>query len=197
MDVNTCLAKFLSDKLDGITTQDALEAIVEFQKKNIHFTNKGVQQFWEENGEPEVLGSGPNGKVKMDDVRRAIGVETKTRTPDEFASNSARELAEEYGFSYKDFSEDLRSGSSTKTPLASGLLKRISVLDVRNLAVTKGVANDDETSKLYSSPGVAKLAKENGLSPSDFEIKGRPIKREDVKAYIAEMEKSSDNPFNN
>jgi hypothetical protein len=185
MDENIRFAKFLSDKLDGVTTNDALVAIEEFQKTNLHFTNKTVYQHWLDNGEPDVHGSGPNGKVKMDDVRRALGEDTKTRTPDEFASNSARELAEQYDFTSKDFSEEFRNGSSTKTPLASGLRNRISIIDVRNLAVSKGLATDDESSKLFSSPGVAKMAQENGLSPNDFDIKGRTIKREDVKALIS------------
>jgi len=187
MDENTRFAKFLSTELTGVAESDALAAIEKFQKSNLHFTNKFVQQYWVDNDSPEVRGTGPNGKVKMDDVRRALGEETKTRTPDEFASNSAKELAETYSFTAKDFTEDLRSGSATKAPLASGLRKRISVLDVRNLAVAKGLADDTETSKLYSSPGVAKLASENGLSPSDFAIKGREIKKDDVKALIAKM----------
>lgn len=194
MDENSRLAKFLSEKL-GVKEADALSAIETYQKTNLHFTNKFVQQYWSDNGSPEVRGSGPNGKVKMDDVRRALGEETKSKTPDEFASTSARELADGYGFDSNDFTEDLRSGSATKAPLASGLRKRITIQDVRSLAVANGLADETESAKLFSSPGVAKLAKEAGLSPKDFDIKGREIKREDVKDLIAKLATADANPF--
>lgn len=187
MDDNLRLAKFLSQRFDTVSQTDALNAIEDFQRNNIHFTNDKVRQFYEDNGCPDnVRGTGPNGKVKMDDVRRALGVETKSRTPDEFASSQAKDLAKENGLSAADFPDEIRTGSPTKAPLASGCRNRISILDVRAAISKKG--NHSEDTNLFSSPAAAQLAGENDLSPSDFDIKGRKITKKDIKELIAKKQ---------
>lgn len=201
MDKNIHLAKFLSENLKDSTgttfsQKEILVALEKFQKSNPRFTNKFTEGLYEDNKDNfvnELRGTGSDGKVTADDVRRAMGEETKSRTPDEFASTSARELADSYGFTSDDFDDNLRHGSKTKAPLASGHSNRINIDDVRALAVSRGVAKDTDVNGLFSSPGVAKFARENNLSPSDFDIKDRKIKREDVKELLSKKSKASGN----
>lgn len=182
---NEKLAKFIAEntEYDENILLDALNKYNEPRK----FSNKNVEAYFEENDSPEnVVATGKKGLITLNDIKRALGIEVKKKTPSEWVSADARKLAEQYELASEDFSEEDRSGNSIKSPLQSGCEHRITISDVRARLLKDGI--EDVEDKFYTTKGVAKLAKDSGLSPSDFNnIKGRKIKEGEVKEKIAAM----------
>lgn len=184
------LAKFLSTQLK-VDEQTTLAAVNEFYSKaEQKFTNKNAKSYYVEHGSPEnVTATGNGGKITINDVKRALGETPTGKIPSEFASVHAKNLAEKEGYTSEDFPDSERTGRQLKSVLLSGCSRTIAIEDVKRKALADqkpGVTEGD----FYSSEGVAKLAAENGLSPSDFDIKGRKIKKEDVKDLLAQREVS-------
>lgn len=202
--------KFLAAELkqNVSTVESALNKFYESQP--LSFSSKKAEEAYDEAVAGKtlkkniVVGTGPSGKVTMDDIRKATGVVAKgAKVPSEWVSTAAKELADEHGFIDTDFNEDDRSGKPTKAPLASGLEHRISIEDVRKRILIKAQdAGEDVTElkrKFYSSPGVADLAEKNDLSPTDFDVKGEKITKSMVDAKIKQLavagEDENNNPF--
>jgi hypothetical protein len=177
--MNTFLAKELN--VDVAVVSAALEKWNSEQP--LVFSSKASAAFYVAKGTPTIkVITGNNGKVTMDDIRRAIGEPLKTSAPSEFVSPNARDLAATEGFSSEDFTEDARTGKETRSPLASGLKHRITIQDVRRAMLSKGDMSIAGT--FYSSAGVAKKAADAGLSPTDFNCKGSKITAAQVKEMI-------------
>lgn len=184
------LAKFLSTQLK-VDEQTTLAAVNEFYSKTEQkFTNKNAKSYYVQHGSPEdVTATGNGGKITINDVKRALGETPSGKVPSEFASVHAKNLADKEGYTSEDFPESSRTGRTLKSVLLSGCSKTIAIEDVKRKALADnkpGVTEGD----FYSSEGVATLAAENGLSPQDFDIKGRKIKKEDVVELLAQRELS-------
>jgi len=192
----------------GADADEALKvwtSVIESQPKQ--FASKAAEKLFGELGNPSgVVPTGRGGKISADDVRAAAGVETKRKAPSEFSHHTAKTLADEKGLTAEDFPDSKRSGNGTQSPLASGCSNRINVADVRRVMVEKGLADESDANALFTSPGVAKAARDAGLSPSDFELKGGKISKADVESLkqarvavkpdedFTELEKT-ENPF--
>lgn len=178
------LADFLETQLslseNGITRENAIEALTEYQQDNLDFASEAAFDLYVESGNPIVTPTGKNGKTTLADIRRAIGTASKSvKDPTDWDSAVAKKMAEENNLTGEDFPMESRTGRTLKTRTN---FKKVSVRDVRKkLGVEKGA-------NAFSSPGVSEYAKENGFSPSDFDhIRGRRIKKCDIEELIAQM----------
>lgn len=181
----TTLANFLAAELK-VEPSVMLAAVTKFQAQLPRvFSSKKAEKFFAENGSPANVVASSNGKVTMDDIRTAVGIETKSKLPSEWVSAAASDLAAAKGLKLSDFPETARSGSTVKKALASGCIHRISIQDVRKIMLENGDVTVAAT--FFSSPGVHEAAVAAGLSPSDFAVSGRKIKKDDVKMKIAEL----------
>lgn len=131
-----------------------------------------------------IVATGRNGKVGVDDVRAAFGVQTKRKAPREWSSPAAQTEMLRHGLTPEDFPEDARTGTPIQTPLASGCTHRITIKDVRQLLIARGQADDSIAETFFTSPGVFRRAKENGLSPSDFGQRDGTISKAEVDVMI-------------
>jgi hypothetical protein len=200
---NTSIVNFLASELKqeiGIV-QNALDKFYETQP--LVFSTKKAKDTYdtavaENKLKTEIkVGTGSNGKVTMDDIRKATGEVSKSqKVPSEWVSKAAEEEASKFGLTSADFDEDSRSGSATKAALASGMSNRIAIDDVRKRILIEAEANGDDTTELktkfYSSPGVAQLAIDNELSPTDFDVKGIKITKKMVEEKIQAMVPAND-----
>lgn len=160
------------------------------------FASKAAEKLYNELKPSGVRATGRGGKISIDDVRAAAGLETKRKAPSEFSHPSALELAQKHGLTSADFSDASRTGNPTQSPLASGCVNRITISDVRRTMVARGLGDSDVAASLFTSPGVAKAAREAGLSPSDFAVKAGKISKADVTAAIQAQKMASEpNPF--
>jgi len=154
--------------------------VIEEQPKQ--FSSKAAENLYKELKPTGIVATGRGGKISIDDVRAAAGIETKRKAPSEFSHHTAKTLAVTKGLTPSDFPDEKRTGTGTQSPLASGCAKRITISDVRRLMVEKEIADQDDTNALFTSPGVAKAARDAGLSPSDFAIKSGKISKADVES---------------
>jgi hypothetical protein len=178
----TMLARLTAEHF-GVEASEALKvwtSVIESQPKQ--FASKAAEKLFNELKPSGVVPTGRGGKISMDDVRAAAGIETKSKAPSEFSHNTAKTLADTKGLTDDDFPDSKRSGNGTQSPLASGCSKRITIADVRRMMVEKGLADQSDADALFTSPGVAKAAREAGLSPSDFTVKGGKISKADVES---------------
>ena len=170
----------------GVDEAEALKVwkkAIEAQPKT--FASKAAEKLFDELGKPiGIVPTGRGGKISADDVRAAAGVETKRKAPSEFSHHTAKTLAAEKGLTPADFPDSKRSGKGTQSPLASGCSNRIAISDVRRVLAEKGLADQSDMDALFTSPGVAKAAREAGLSPSDFATKAGKISKSDVDSLI-------------
>jgi len=183
------LAKFLSEKLS--VDEETVYAAVQkyYSKSKQKFTNKNARAYFVEHGSPDdVTATGNGGKITINDVKRALGEAPSGKIPSEFASVHAKNLATKQGYKSEDFSEADRSGRVLKSVLLSGCEHTIAIDDVKRKMLVDGKEKEIQ-GDFFSSEGVAKLATDNGLSPTDFDhIRGRKIKKEDVKDLLAQRE---------
>jgi hypothetical protein len=188
------LAKFLSQKLnvDETTTLTAVRDF--YSKAEQKFTNKNAKAYYEEHGSPENLtATGNGGKITINDVKRAIGENPSGKIPSEFSSIHAKNLSVKYGYESTDFSDNERTGRTLKSVLLSGCEKTIAIEDVKRKMLDDGKESKKIEGDFFSSEGVAKLATDNGLSPTDFEhVRGRKIKKDDVKELLEKRETAAE-----
>ena len=189
MDSST-LSKFLSKQLE-IDEAVVYSAIQEYYSKSQQkFTNKNSRAYYEEKGSPEgITATGTGGKITMNDVKRALGENPSGKTPSEFVSVHAKNLASKHGYESSDFTDDIRSGRTLKSVLLSGCKNTICIEDVKRKMIADGKETKAVENDFFSSEGVAKLATDSGLSPTDFDhIRGRKIKKDDVKELLEKRE---------
>lgn len=101
--------------------------------------------------------SGKTGKITIDDIRLAIGEETKRKEENLFASPAAKKLADENNLTQSDFSQKERTGKRRK---ASGN-RTISVEDVR-----KKLGLEKKTPKKSAKKKVSKRSVKDSDSES-------------------------------
>jgi hypothetical protein len=151
------------------------KALDKFFNQNLRFTCDEAKTLWESHGKPSVSPSGVGGKATKDDVKRAIGEDTKGKDATPWNSPQAESLANTQTpkLTDADFPMDKRTGRELK----SGY-KKISLADVK---AKIGLA----TGK-FSSQGVMELATSHGLTAKDFPGL-TTIKKADVNKKISDF----------
>lgn len=171
--------EFLSEK--EFSPETLKEALMAWYRKSVIFASGKAKEAYDALDEDDkvlVIPTGTNGKVTIDDVRLVLGEEVKGKGTPSWASKVARELAEKNGLTPDSFSEDERTGELFKS---TGKPK-ITLEDVKR-KIGDNFGN-------FSSPGVAKLAREASVTEKDFPGM-KVIRKADVQALIAHRKDAS------